>query len=163
MIFIRIDEKPYAVLYADIASRPNVPVNVLVGLEILKAGNGWSDEEMYENYCYNAQVRRVLGLYSLDEGYLSMRTIYVFRERLARHMGETGENLFEQTFEIVIGSAAMVNLRRIQRFQVEQRREATKKAKGKGIKTPLLSLFSRVLATFLKQFYPVTSFSPLYY
>ncbi len=101
MIFSRIDEKPYAVLYADVASRPNVPVNVLVGLEILKAGYGWSDEEMYENYCYNVQVRRALGVYNLDEGYLSMRTIYVFRERLAKRMGETGENLFEQTFEEV--------------------------------------------------------------
>ena len=56
-------EKPYAVLYADVPSRPNMPVNVLVGLEILKAGKGRSDEEMYENYCYNAQVRRALGLY----------------------------------------------------------------------------------------------------
>ena len=101
MIFTRIDEKPYAVLYAEAASRPNVAVNVLVGLEILRAGNGWSDEEMYENYCYNVQVRRALGLYNLDEGYLSMRTIYVFRERLTKHMGETGENLFEQTFEQV--------------------------------------------------------------
>ncbi|HEY83924.1 MAG TPA: hypothetical protein G4N96_02245, partial [Chloroflexi bacterium] len=64
---------------------------------------------------------------------------------------------------MVIGSAAMVNLRRIQRFQVEQRREATKKAKGKGIETSLLSLFSHISATFLKQFYSVTSFSPLYY
>jgi len=101
MIFSRIDEKPYAVLYADAASRPNVPVNVLVGLEMLKAGSGWSDEEMYENYCYNVQVRRALGLYNLDEGYISMRTIYVFRERLRKHMRETGEDLFEQTFEQV--------------------------------------------------------------
>ena len=101
MIFSRIDEKPYAVLYADVPSRPNVPVNVLVGLEILKAGKGWSDEEMYENYCYNVQVRRGLGVYSLGAGYVSMRTIYVFRERLAKHMKEKGENLFERTFEQV--------------------------------------------------------------
>jgi len=67
----------------------------------MKAGSGWSDEEMYENYCYNVQVRRALGLYSLDEGYISMRTIYVFRERLRKHMRETGEDLFEQTFEQV--------------------------------------------------------------
>ena len=38
--FVRLNEKPFAVLYADIPSRPNVPVNVLVGLEYLKAGNG---------------------------------------------------------------------------------------------------------------------------
>ena len=44
-LFCRIDETPFEVLYADCPSRPNIPVNVLVGLEILKAGNGWTDEE----------------------------------------------------------------------------------------------------------------------
>ena len=100
-VFIRIDEAPYAVLYADIASRPNVAVNILVGLELLKAGHGWSDEEMYENFCYNIQVRYALGLRNLGEGHFDLRTIYVFRRRLAEHMQHSGENLFEQTFEQV--------------------------------------------------------------
>jgi len=38
--FCRLDEQAFAVLYADRPSRPNVPVNVLVGLEFLKAANG---------------------------------------------------------------------------------------------------------------------------
>jgi len=38
--FCRIDETVYAVLYADTASRPNIPVNILVALEVLKDGNG---------------------------------------------------------------------------------------------------------------------------
>ena len=41
--FCRIDEEIFAVLYSEVASRPNVPVNVLVGLEALKAGFGWSE------------------------------------------------------------------------------------------------------------------------
>ena len=45
-LFCRLDERPFAVLYSDEASRPNVPVNVLIGLEVLKAGFGWSDAEM---------------------------------------------------------------------------------------------------------------------
>lgn len=56
-----MDEEPFSVLYADLPSRPNVPVNVLVGLEYLKAGFGWSDEEMYEAFLYNLQVRYALG------------------------------------------------------------------------------------------------------
>jgi hypothetical protein len=40
----RLREEPFAVLYSDVPSRPNVPVNVLVGLDVLKAGYGWSDE-----------------------------------------------------------------------------------------------------------------------
>ena len=43
-VFCRIDEDAFSVLYSEIASRPNVPINLLVGLEILKAGKGWSDE-----------------------------------------------------------------------------------------------------------------------
>ncbi len=31
--FCRMDETPFSVLYADIPSRPNIPINVLVGLE----------------------------------------------------------------------------------------------------------------------------------
>jgi len=100
-IFVHIEEEAYAELYANIASRPNVAVNILVGLEILKAGNGWSDEEMYDNVCYNVQVRHALGLRNLGEGYFGIRTVYVFRHRLVKHMQQTGENLFEQTFEQV--------------------------------------------------------------
>jgi len=98
-IFIHIDEDAYAVLYADIPSRPNVPVNILVALEILKAGQGWSDEELYDNACYNIQTRYALGLRTLGEAYFCMRIIYGFRRRLTEHMQETGQNLFEQTFE----------------------------------------------------------------
>jgi len=38
--FCRLDERPFEVLYADFPSRPNIPVNVLVGLESLKADFG---------------------------------------------------------------------------------------------------------------------------
>jgi len=39
-IFCRIDEKPFAVLYSSQPSQPNAPINMLVGMEILKAGFG---------------------------------------------------------------------------------------------------------------------------
>jgi len=86
--FTRLDETPFAVLYTDIPSRPNVPVNVLVGLEYLKAGNGWTDEEMYDMYCFDVQVRYALGYRQLGEGYFDLRTLYYFRERLSRYMQE---------------------------------------------------------------------------
>jgi hypothetical protein len=99
--FVRIDEEPYAVLYADEPSRPNVPVNVLLGLETLKSGFGWSDEEMYDHFCYDVQVRYALGYRDLSEGHFELRTMYNFRQRVARHMQETGQNLIEGTFEQV--------------------------------------------------------------
>jgi hypothetical protein len=99
--FTLLDEEPFAILYSENASRPNVPVNVLVGLEVMKSGFGWSDEEMYEAYCYNLQVRYALGIRNLDEGDFELRTIYNFRRRLVEHMRETGKNLLEQAFKQV--------------------------------------------------------------
>ena len=98
-LYCRIDEGPFAVLYADCPSRPNVPINTLVGLEYLKAGNGWTDEELYDNYCYDIQVRYALGQRRLGEGDFDLRTLYYFRERVSRHMQEEGINLLDQAFE----------------------------------------------------------------
>jgi len=97
--FSRIDEEIYAVLYSSEPSRPNVPVNVMVGLEVLKAGFGWSDAELYENYCFNLQVRYALGYDRLGDGDFAIRTLYYFRERLSKHYLESGVNLLEQAFE----------------------------------------------------------------
>jgi hypothetical protein len=97
--FSRIDEEAFAVMYSEKASRPNVPVNVLVGLEALKAGFGWSDEELYENYCYNLQVRYALGYDRLGEGDFEIRSLYYFRERLSKYNAEAGVNLLEKAFE----------------------------------------------------------------
>ncbi len=97
--FCRLDEEPFAVLYSDLPSRPNVPVNVLVGLEYLKAGFGWSDEEMYEAFLYNLQVRYALGYDEFGKGYFDLRTLYYFRERLSRYMQEKGVNLLDHVFE----------------------------------------------------------------
>ena len=97
--FNRINEETFAVLYSGKGSRPNVPVNVLVGLEALKSGNGWSDEELYENYCYNLQVRYALGYDRLGDGDFEIRTLYYFRERLSQYNAEKGINLLEKAFE----------------------------------------------------------------
>ncbi len=80
--FCRINEEAFADLYSDNPSRPNVPVNVLIGLEILKSGKGWSDEELYENYCYNLQVRYALGYDQLGAGDFEIRLVsFVIRHR----------------------------------------------------------------------------------
>jgi hypothetical protein len=108
--FCRIDEEAFAVLYSNLPSRPNVPVNVLVGLEALKAGFGWSDEELYENYCYNLQVRYALGYDRLGDGDFEIRTLYYFRERLSKYNADKSINLLEKAFE-KITDAQIVNLK----------------------------------------------------
>jgi hypothetical protein len=100
-IFFRLDEGIFSGLYSDLPSRPNVPVNVLVSLEFLKSGMGWSDEEMYDAFLYNVQVRYALGYHELGEGEFDLRTTYYFRQRLSQHMQEKGENLLDKAFEQV--------------------------------------------------------------
>ena len=97
--FCQIEEKNFEILYSTEPSRPNVPVNVLVGLEVMKDGFGWTDEEMYSQFSYNVQVRYALGYRNLEEGHFELRTVYNFRRRHTEHMQETGENLFEECFE----------------------------------------------------------------
>ena len=99
--FCRIREETFSVLYVDFASRPNTPVNVLVGLELLKAGFGWSDEELYDAFTFNVQVRYALGYHNLGEGDFDLRTVYNFRQRLACYHQEHGVNLLDETFQMI--------------------------------------------------------------
>jgi hypothetical protein len=96
--FSRLEEEAFAVLYSDTPSRPNVPVNVLVSLDILKAGYGWSDEELYDHYLYDLQVRYAVGYDSLTEGDFELRTLYNFRRRLSQYNLEHGTNLLAAAF-----------------------------------------------------------------
>jgi len=100
-VFCRIDEERFAGLYSAEPSRPNTPVNVLIGLEILKSGFGWSDEELYDHFLFDVQVRYAVGQRDLTSGDFELRTMYHFRQRLAGHMQETGENLLDEVFKQV--------------------------------------------------------------
>jgi len=106
-VFCRINEEAFAVLYSEVGSRPNVPVNVLLGLEALKAGNGWSDAELYENYCFDVQVRYALGYDRLGDGDFEIRTLYYFRERLSRYNILHGTNLLEKAFDQITDEQIM--------------------------------------------------------
>jgi hypothetical protein len=100
-VFLRIPEDRFQVLYDPDPSRPNVPVNVLVGLDIIKEGRGWSDEELYEHFLFDLQVRYALGCDNFGEGDFDLRTLYYFRRRVSEHALKTGENLFKVVFNQV--------------------------------------------------------------
>ena len=99
--FKQIDESIFAALYAEVPSRPNVPVNVLVSLEVLKSGLGWSDEELYDSFLFDMQVRYAVGYESLDDGSFAIRSLYHFRRRLSQYHQEHGINLLERAFEAI--------------------------------------------------------------
>jgi hypothetical protein len=100
-VFLRIPEDRFAALYDPDPSRPNVPVNVLAGLDIIKEGFGWSDEELYEHFLFDLQVRYALGCDNFGEGDFDLRTLYYFRKRVSEHALKTGENLFQVVFNQV--------------------------------------------------------------
>jgi hypothetical protein len=99
--FCLIDETIFSDLYSEKPSRPNIAVNVLVGLEVLKAAFGWTDEELMDAFIYNMQVRYALGIRQFGALDFDIRTLYNFRRRVADHMQETGENLIEAVFKQV--------------------------------------------------------------
>jgi hypothetical protein len=114
--FCRLKEEPFAALYADVPSRPNIPVNVLLGLETLKSGFGWSDEELYDHFTFDLQVRYALGLHELGQGDFELRTLYNFRQRLSHYNQQHATNLLAQAFADITDQQLLA-------FQVDTRQQ----------------------------------------
>lgn len=94
-----IDEESYKVLYADVASRPNTPVNILIGLLIIKSLLGNSDEETLDAMLFNEQVQYALGTLDYEKQPISKNMISNFRMRIFNYEAETGINLFDKTLK----------------------------------------------------------------
>ena len=105
LIFEKIDERRYAELYSTIDSRPNFPVNIWVGLEILKWLFDYTDEELLDQFHFNLLCVRSLGQDNLGDIMLSERTIYYNRERLLKYESKTGRNLLEEEFKAITDEA----------------------------------------------------------
>lgn len=80
-IFPAIDEKRFSVLYSDMASRPNTPVNVIVGALIIKELFDYSDDEMVKNLMLDFRLQYALHTTSFEEQPLSDKTLSRFRRR----------------------------------------------------------------------------------
>jgi hypothetical protein len=102
-VFCQIDEEPFAVLYDKNWGRPNFPVNILVGLEIIKAFRDYTDEELVEQFFFNLQLKWALGIRDIGECPVAERTLYEFRERLYSHaLAHPGEeDLVHQQFMLI--------------------------------------------------------------
>ena len=105
LIFEKIDERRYAELYSDIYSRPNFPVNIWVGLEIIKWKFDYTDAELLEQFHFNLLTAYAVGLEGLGEVTLAERTLYYNRSRLLVYEVETGRNLLEEEFQTITDDA----------------------------------------------------------
>lgn len=99
LIFIRINEKDFSVLYSDKKSRPNAPINVLISSLILLQRNNWTYEELFNHIDFDLLTRIALGLFDLSEAPFSETTIFNFQDRLIDYYIKTGVNLLERVFD----------------------------------------------------------------
>lgn len=97
----RVEEAIFSPLYSADNGRPNAPIRQLVGMLILKEGNDWTDEQLFEACTYNILVLRALGLTNLYDEAPCGATYYNFKESLLVHEQQTGENLLDKAFSIM--------------------------------------------------------------
>jgi len=80
-IFPLINEDRFSVLYSsNQASRPNTPVNVTIGLLLLKEIFGSTDEELMETVLFDVRYQYALHTTSFPEQPVSDRTLSRFRD-----------------------------------------------------------------------------------
>ena len=80
-VFPQIDEERFSVLYSDKASRPNTPVNVIVGALIIKELFAISDDEVVDNLMLDPRYQMALHTSSFKEQPLSDKSLSRFRIR----------------------------------------------------------------------------------
>lgn len=99
-VFCRIPEELFADLYSsNPASRPNAPINALVGALLLQHMNNWTFEELFDRLDFDLKTRAALGLWTLDADPFCPATLFNFQRRLRDHMVITGVNKFELLFD----------------------------------------------------------------
>ena len=89
-VFAKIDEKPFAPLYS-MTGKPNFPVNILLSLEYIKHMRDCSDQEIIESFYFDYQVNYAVGIRTIGEKNLAIRTLYYFRERVYNYCLENPE------------------------------------------------------------------------
>lgn len=95
-VFPAIDESIFSVLYSDKASRPNTPVNVIVGALILKETLGDTDDELVEALMFDVRYQYALHTTSFEEQPLSDRTLSRFRARVLAYETEHDVDLIHE-------------------------------------------------------------------
>lgn len=100
VIMPSINEEPYRVLYSkDEASCPNTPVNVLIGLLILKPLINMSDENLIDELLFNEKVQYALHTLNMDKQPISKNSLGNFRAKIFNYEAQTGIDLFERTMK----------------------------------------------------------------
>jgi hypothetical protein len=106
-VFPFIDEKPFSVLYSvSEASRPNTPVNIIIGSMILKEAFSDTDDELVEAVALDQRYQYALHTTSFNEQPLSDRSLSRFRARCLAYETETGIDLIKNCFNTLTSQIA---------------------------------------------------------
>lgn len=99
-VFPYINERNFAVVYSkNQASRPNSPVNVLVGLLIIKEIIGLTDEELIGALLFDTRFQYALNTMDWGKQPVSINTLTNFRNRLTDYLEATGIDLLKNEVE----------------------------------------------------------------
>lgn len=94
-VFPNIDEERFSVMYSDKASRPNTPVNIIIGALLLKELFNLSDEDVVETLMMDIRFQYALHTTSYEEQPLSDRSLSRFRERCLNYESLHGVDLYK--------------------------------------------------------------------
>lgn len=96
-IFLIIDEYIFAPLFSEKTnSRPNAPINVIVGALILKELTGMTDDEIVESMEFDFRFQYALHTISFENQPISDRSFSRFRSRCAAYELTTGIDLIHK-------------------------------------------------------------------
>jgi hypothetical protein len=123
-IFPSIDEERFSVLYCDKASRPNAPVNVIIGALIIKELFDYSDDEIVENLMLDLHLQYALHTTSFAEQPISDKTLSRFRKRCYDYETLHGVDLYHDCVKDLSGKIAEImklngRIRRMDSMMIE--------------------------------------------
>ncbi len=98
-VFSKIDENIFSDLYSGNYSRPNSPVNLLVGSLILKELKKWTYAELFHHIEFDILTRAALGLHDLSVVHYAESTLFLFQQRLEELEQKTGRTLMKELLD----------------------------------------------------------------
>jgi len=142
--FNRIDESIFSCLYNKSEGAPNYPINILIGMMILKEGYGWSDSELFEACRFNVLVRSALGMFDFSDAAASNASYYNLKSRINKYDTINSEDLMSKVFANITSGQVLT-------FKVDGR-TVRMDSKLLGSNIARVSRFELVLSV-IKKFY----------
>ncbi len=123
-IFPAIDEERFSILYSNKASRPNAPVNIIIGSLIIKELFDYSDDEIVENLMLDLHLQYALHTTSFAEQPISDKTLSRFRKRCYDYETLYGVDLYHDCVKDLSDKIAKVmklngRIRRMDSMMIE--------------------------------------------